>query len=205
MLLLLQPYPRAFVHQAVMRLWEFVVWMFSLGQSWWLWCWQRVTWHWSMDEFTQNTPDDRHTHTKYPKLFHSAIDIQVFRLYDARPSMFSVPFAPSFMLESTPRAFHIWPEKTGTPWVWPDQTRHCQGWNIARKHVVLVPCLIGVWVVTCCLCSTQLWWYRPWDLSLGGAFVVATPTCGCATMLVPCSWHRFVFVTFCWDGYQKKY
>ena len=50
-----------------------------------------------------------------------------------------------------------------------DQPRHCQGWNIARKHVALVPCLIGVWVVTCCLCSTQLWWYRPWDLSLGGA------------------------------------
>lgn len=74
----------------------------------------------------------------------------------------------------------------------------CQGWNIARKHVALVPCLIGVWVVTCCLCSTQLWWYRPWDLSLGGALVVATPTCGCATMLGPYSWHRFVFVTFCW-------
>ena len=76
--------PERLCNQAVLRLWEFVVWMFSLGQSWWLWCWQRVTWHWSMDEFTQNTPDDRHTHTKYPKLFHSAIDIQVFRLYDAR-------------------------------------------------------------------------------------------------------------------------
>ena len=68
-----------------------------------------------MDEFTQNTPDDRHT--KYPKLFHSAIDIQVFRLYDA---LLQTSFLMCLSLhvswaESTPRAFHVWPMIEGPP------------------------------------------------------------------------------------------
>ena len=158
--------PERLCNQAVLRLWELVVWMFSLGQSWWLWCWQRVTWHWSMDEFTQNTPDDRHTRSKYPQavpLCHRYPRYFDYMMLYCKPVFV-------FCAESTPRAFHVWPEKTGTPWVWPDRfLAICQGWNIARKHVALVPCLIGVWVVTCCLCFTQLWWYRPWDLSLGGA------------------------------------